>query len=252
MRSALASGETRTVYYIDFLGRLHEQLKPRTYLEIGVRHGQSLGQSRSRSIGVDPDFQVNHALPGAVSLVRSTSDDYFHDLDRAGETPFRDLPVDLAFIDGMHLFEYALRDFANVERYVGAASVVAFDDMFPRNVDEAARDRHTQAWTGDVFRVMLALQRDRPDLRQVRVDTEPTGLLLITGFRSHQRLTAEAVESIIRRDLQQDPQTVPDQVLERHVALDPEAALALPLWSELRSARDTPHRRPGHFWSRRP
>ena len=25
--------------------------------------------------------------------------------------------LDLVFIDGMHLFEYALRDFMNVERY---------------------------------------------------------------------------------------------------------------------------------------
>lgn len=239
------------MYYIDFLARLHEQLRPRTYLEIGVRHGHSLAQSRCRSVGVDPDFQVNQGLPGAVSLVRSTSDDFFNGLDRANETPFRDLPVDLAFIDGMHLFEYALRDFANVERYVGPASVIAFDDMFPRNIDEAARDRHTDAWTGDVFRVMLALQRERPDLRQVRVDTEPTGLLLLTGFTSGQRLAAGAVESIIARDLQQDPQTIPDQVLERHGALDPDAALALPLWSELESARDTQQRRPGQFWSRR-
>ena len=51
--------------------------------------------------------------------------------------------LDLAFIDGMHLFEYALRDFINVERFADWSSVIVFDDMLPRNVDEAARDRHT-------------------------------------------------------------------------------------------------------------
>jgi len=72
-----------------------------------------------------------------------------------------------------------------------------------------------QVWTGEVFRVMLALQRDRPDLRQLWVNTEPTELLLITGFGNQQRMTADAVESIIARYLQQAPQVVPDQVLER-------------------------------------
>lgn len=245
------SGETEAVYYIDFLARLHEQLKPRTYLEIGVRNGHSLALSHCRSVGIDPDFQVNQGLPGAVSLIRSTSDDFFADLEGVDETSFQGLPVDLAFIDGMHLFEYALRDFANVERYVGPASVIAFDDMFPCNIDEAARDRHTQSWTGDVFRVMLALQRQRPDLRQVRVDTEPTGLLLITGFSSEKRLVADAVESIVTSDLQQDPQTIPDEVLERYGALDPDAALTLPLWNDLRASRDRHQRRPGRFWARR-
>src|SRR5256885_12302956 len=33
-------------------------------------------------------------------------------------------PVDLAFIDGMHLFEFALRDFVNLERYCAPGSTI--------------------------------------------------------------------------------------------------------------------------------
>ena len=48
-----------------------------------------------------------------------TSDDFFASHDLAQVLGGR--PVDLAYIDGMHQFEFALRDFMNLERYVGPA-----------------------------------------------------------------------------------------------------------------------------------
>src|SRR5205807_8085194 len=130
----------------------------------GVAKGNSLALSRCRSIGVDPDFDVPEELSARVGLVRARSDNYFADLDRAAATPFGDLPVDLAYIDGMHHFECALAVFIGSERYAAPSSVIAVDDVLPRNNDEAARERHTVAWTGDAFRLTDALRSYRPDL----------------------------------------------------------------------------------------
>jgi len=168
------------MHYLEFLDRLHVALAPRTYLEIGIRNGDSLALSRCPSIGIDPGFEVTRELRSPTTLVRSTSDRYFDHLPPEG--PFGDLPVDLAFIDGMHLLEFAVRDFANLERHSAWSSVAAFDDVLPRDVDMAARERHTQAWTGDVFRILDVLGTERPDLTLVVVDTEPTGLLLVLGL----------------------------------------------------------------------
>jgi len=115
-----------------------------------------------------------------MSLFRKTSDAYFESLGTS--SPFPQEPVDLAFIDGMHLFECALRDFANIERHAAWSSVVIFDDILPRDQDEAARDRHTVSWTGDIFKVPLALKEVRPELVTITVGTEPTGLLLVFGL----------------------------------------------------------------------
>jgi hypothetical protein len=59
--------------------------------------------------------------------------------------------------------------------------VIVFDDILPRNVDEAARDRHTTAWTGDVYKIVPVLQRHRPDLTVIQVDTQPTGMAVVFG-----------------------------------------------------------------------
>ena len=150
------------MFYLDFLRALHDRLSPRTYLEIGVAQGHSLGLARCRSIGIDPAFQVDQELVAPVSLLRSTSDEYFARLEAEGTPPFGGLPIDFAYIDGMHLLEYALRDFIGVEQYSARSSVVAFDDVLPRNVEEAARDRHVMPWTGDVFRIPLVLT-EHPD-----------------------------------------------------------------------------------------
>jgi hypothetical protein len=221
--------------YLDFLQRVHETLEPPTYLEIGVRHGDSLALSRSPSIGIDPGFKLRTEPPAGAKLFRQTSDDYF-------ERPkplrhFAGRPAALAFIDGMHLIDYALRDFVNVERHAHWSSVVVFDDILPRTVDEAARERVTRAWTGDVFKILAILAEHRPDLVCLRVGTEPTGLLLVLGLDPANRTLADRYEDIVVDTVTVDPQEVPDDVLERRGVLDPDAVLGASFWSVLRDGR---------------
>jgi hypothetical protein len=226
------------MHYLEFVAALHQRFAPRTYLEIGVAQGHSLATSRCRSVGVDPDFVVDQEIVAPVSLHRCTSDDYFHGLDANKATPFGELPIDLTYIDGMHLFEYALRDFIAAERYSAPSSVIAFDDVLPRNVKEAARDRKTVAWTGDVFRVQLALAKHRPDLKLILVDTEPTGTLLVTGLDPASDLLSGRLDELVREYVQPDPQPIPREILKRAKAIPAKRALAMRLWGKLRAARD--------------
>lgn len=221
--------------YLDFIAQLHEALRPRSYLEIGVRGGDSLSLSRCESIGIDPDFTVNRELRAPTSLIRATSDEYFEAL--GGASPFEGKPIDLAFIDGMHHVEFVVKDFANVEMRSEWSTVVVLDDVLPRNVDEAARDRHTREWTGDVFKIRNVLASVRPDLSLVMVDTQPTGLLIVLGLDPHNRQLTEGYDEIVRTQISPDPQVVPSEVLERSGALAAETTLALPVWNEIRSGR---------------
>jgi hypothetical protein len=225
------------VFYLEFLSKFHERLRPRTYLEIGVEHGYSLALSRCPSIGVDPDLHVTQQLASPSVLIRSTSDDYFGQLATKETSPFGELPIDFGYIDGMHNFEYALRDFIGLERYSATSSVIAFDDILPRNADEAARERHTQEWTGDVFRVQFALASHRPDLVQIRVNTEPTGTLLVVGLDPESHVLVDQMDDILRTYVTPDPQVVPPEILSRSTTITPQRALELTIWDELRESR---------------
>jgi hypothetical protein len=169
-------------------------------------------------------------------VIRETSDEYF-----GRERPLRPLGgrrPDLAFIDGMHLFEFALRDFAAVERWSRWTSTIVFDDMLPRDVTEAARDRRTRAWTGDVYKLLGILGRHRPDLLCLRVDTEPTGLLLVLALDPRSKVLMNRYDEILERDLVADPQPVPAAVMQRRGALEPERVLESGIWPYLRQARE--------------
>ena len=234
----------------EFLKGLHRVYRPRTYLEIGVNDGRSLALSRTRTIAVDPAFKVTAALHCDLELVKATSDDFF-----ARPRPMRSLRrgvVDLAFIDGLHLFEYALRDLFHTERHTRWTSVMVLDDMLPRSVDEAARDRHTDAWTGDVYKVAAALAEYRPDLLCVAVDTAPTGQLLVFGADSGNRVLSRSYDEIYAKYVVPDPQQVPQDILTRRHAVDPVAFLAADFWHELTHARDRVLRRGGGFEQLRP
>ncbi|MCD9874528.1 class I SAM-dependent methyltransferase [Streptomyces guryensis] len=239
----------------EFLRGLHKATANRNYLEIGVNDGRSLTLSRVPSIAVDPAFKVVTEVRCDVHLVKATSDDFFardnplahlkggrHPLRnlRRGRSPFgywRRTTLDLAFIDGMHLFEYALRDFINIEKHSDWSSVIVFDDMLPRSIDEAARDRHTNAWTGDVYKVIEILNRYRPDLVTVLVDTAPTGQLIVFGADPENTVLKDKYDEIIAEFEVPDPQKVPEAVLERVKAVKPETFLEADFWRPLARAR---------------
>jgi hypothetical protein len=215
-----------------FLARLHELTAPRAYFEIGINDGRSLTLSRVPSVAVDPAFKVNVELRCDLHMVKATSDNFF-----AREQPFEHLgddpKIDLAFIDGMHLFEYVLRDFINAEKYANWSTVIVFDDQLPRNVEEAARKRHTTAWTGDVYKMIPVLQRYRPDLRIAVMNTAPTGVMAVFGADPANTVLSDKYDEIMETYLLKDPQQVPDELLTRSGAMDPAKLFEAPFWGEL-------------------
>jgi Methyltransferase domain len=221
----------------ELLGVVRREYAPRSYLEIGVDNGRSLTLSRVPTVAVDPAFQLSWEVKCDLQLVRTTSDDLF-----ARDGGLAHLPaglVDLAFIDGLHLFEHVLRDFANVELHSHWASVILIDDVLPRNAGEASRERgNRKAWAGDVYSITDALKRYRPDLLVLPLDTEPTGMLLVLGADPESTVLRDRHDELVAEFVHPDPQPVPKAVLRRELAFDP-ASISPELWSRLRDARDS-------------
>ena len=226
----------------DLLAELHQLLSPRTYLEIGVNVGGSLTLSRTRSIGIDPYFSIHCEIRCDAHVVRTSSDEFF-----AREHPlahFDEPVIDLAFIDGMHLAEYAFRDFVNVERYTHPGSVIVIDDMLPRDVPEARRDRSVpsgrSAWAGDVYKVLGTLRELRPDLVCLEVDAAPTGVVVVLNPDPTSQVLLDAADDVVESYVVPDPQDVPAATIDRRGAHDPRELLARPVWAELAAARALP------------
>lgn len=221
----------------EFLAGLHRVARPRTYLEIGVQIGQSLQLSRVPTIGIDPEFKVDHEIQCDLHLARTTSDEFF-----AREEPLAHLPmpiVDLGFIDGMHLAEYVVRDFAAVERFTTPASVLLLDDTLPRNVEMANRKRTTRGWTGDVYKAPQALRDLRPDVLVLDIDTEGTGTTLVLCPDPSRDGSLGGYDEWVQEAVVPDPQDVPEEVLDRRHALDPQRVLDSAGWQRLVELRES-------------
>lgn len=199
--------------YTAILDRLHRELDLAHYLEIGVNRGGSLILARGFATGVDPAPIVDRPLPPAARVIKMTSDAYF-------AQPMDEPKPDLCFIDGLHLFEFALRDFMNVERHAAPGAVVVIDDIFPNHPAQAERKRRTSVWTGDVWRLAETLRRYRPDLFLLSINCRRTGLLLVAGLDpSNERLPKnyESIVAEISKVYGPSP-----EILARRGAVDPE------------------------------
>lgn len=197
------------IHYHEALAALHAGLAPRHYLEIGVRRGASLALARCEAIGIDPEPDLAAPLPATTVLHELASDDYFTAASLSASAPC----PDLAFIDGMHLFEFVLRDFMNVERRAHPSTLVVVDDIFPSHPLQASRDRRTRVWTGDVWKLHACLAEFRKDLVLIPLDTAPTGLLLVAGLDPGNRTLWDHYNPIVRRYAA--PADPPPAVLER-------------------------------------
>jgi hypothetical protein len=190
--------------YFRVLARIHRHLRPRTYLEIGVSRGDSLAcvLPATRALGIDPQPNLPGEPPANVRLYRETSDDFF-----ARYSPRAELggePLELAFIDGMHHFEFALRDFVNVERACTRSSVILMHDCYPLDERTARREQVTGFWSGDIWRLLLLLRERRPDLTVRTIATPPTGLGIVLNPDPSSRVLADDLEALTAAYLARD------------------------------------------------
>lgn len=209
-----------------FLAMLHRELKPRGYLEIGVRFGDSLKLAQCPAIGIDPDTSINYQGPRFHSVASTTSDEFFSGkwagkAFELGGVGF----VDLVYIDGMHLYEYALRDFINVVKYANERTVIVFDDTHPYSQSIATREQLPGDWTGDVWKTMNIIQKLIPDLQMAEVDVSPTGAFVVWGFDHQEDVPyyypqVEHMLSPVLPDM-----SVPDDILDRRHTITPEEVI---------------------------
>jgi hypothetical protein len=203
------------------LRQLHELVRPDSYFEIGVSEGATLALARCPAVAVDPAMQPR---PAALSgrpithLFRMTSDEFFRTCDL--HTFFPD-GVDFAFLDGMHRFEFLLRDFIGTERFCRKGSVVVLHDCHPVNVEmterehrlDARKDRATRKWwTGDVWKILPTLRKYRPDLFMTILDCPPTGLVVVTNLDPASTALRNSYDEIVSQHM---PMTLEGYGLDR-------------------------------------
>lgn len=185
--------------YREVLAAIHRALSPRTYLEIGVETGATLALATSAdvAVGVDPsDHPLEVALPPGARVVREESDRFFQTRGRA--TLFGARAVELVFIDGMHQFEFALRDFRNSETWASPDGTILLHDCLPIVPASAERVRKTRFWVGDTWKAALAIARHRPDLKIRTILTPPSGLVVIRHLDPTSTLLGERHEAIVK------------------------------------------------------
>jgi hypothetical protein len=192
------------IRYRKFLGTLHQNVTVDWYLEVGCRQGHSLAHSRSKSIAVDPFFRMETNVINEKPVFHTfqmTSDAFFG----SGFLEKNDIRLGLSFLDGMHLFEYLLRDFIATERNSLENGFIMLHDCCPFDSDMTTRDLDNLppgAWTGDVWKLIPILQQYRPDLTMTVLGCKPSGLVIINGLnpdddtltRNYDKIVADHVD----------------------------------------------------------
>jgi len=185
--------------YHQVLKSFHNWVKPRGYLEIGVETGESLclAQTPTRSLGIDPNPRIKYDFKASTKIFSMPSDKFFKNYNL--KTELNQAPLDMAFLDGLHLFEQTLRDFINVEKNSHPDTIVLVHDCIPIDKVSSSRQRTTTFWSGDVWKLIPCLKECRPDLKIITIMAKPTGLSLITKLDPKSTVLEDQFDSIAKK-----------------------------------------------------
>ncbi len=184
--------EVHDIWYTSVLQSIHENLHPQRYFEIGTALGDTLALAQCASLAVDPAFNIGCNVTtqkSACLLFQMTSDAFFRDYNVKA---LLGGPIDFAFLDGMHWFEFLLRDFINTEKNARTNSIIMLHDCIPGDSHIARRNNEDARlapfssqpdwWAGDVWKVVAILQKYRPKLHIYGCRAAPTGLIAVTNL----------------------------------------------------------------------
>ena len=181
------------------------------YLEIGVFNGHNFFRVKSTfKIAVDPYFRASalrrlfKTLLNPFNLYNryfeKSSDDFFRE-----DAPkvFADRMVDIALIDGMHTYDFVLRDVENTLRYLQPEGVILLHDCNPLTPEAACsyqdweRRDFKGVWNGDVWKIIVHLRSMRPDLNVFVLDCD-NGVGVVTRRKHGSEMLGFTQEQISR------------------------------------------------------
>ncbi len=143
------------------------------YLEIGVNTPAQPGWVHNKidvevKHGVDPAEKVN-------ATFKMTSDEFFEN--------HISTKYDIVFIDGLHLFEQVHRDILNSLKWLNENGTIVVHDCNPLLEKTQVREHTSGAWHGDVWKAILKLRMENPELEIYTVDTDEGCAVIRTGYQ---------------------------------------------------------------------
>lgn len=200
------------IRYTEYLVALIEATKAERYLEIGTNKGSSLAPINCSTIAIDPKFVLSQEVIGKKELClffQMTSDKFF---EKYSASKLLGGLVDVAFLDGLHLFEYLLRDFIGAEKHCKKGSLIIMHDCIPPTFEMTNRDvkpaklnpNYLNYWTGDVWKICLILKKFRPDLSISYLDCPPTGLVVVSNCDAQSTILQDEYHRIVDSFAQSD------------------------------------------------
>lgn len=204
---------------IDHIGKKKEKVN---YLEIGVQTGFCLFKIKaSKKLAVDPQFKIKIKKrikayiknPSNFNNIffELTSDDFFvKQVDYIKAIG----GLDVVFIDGLHLYEQVLKDIKNSLNHLNEGGVILLHDCSPLSETAALRGMSSEEvlatnppdwmgiWNGDVWKAIVIMRLERPDL-QIAVFDCDHGIGMIKKGKAEGQLlyTSSQVEEMAYTDL---------------------------------------------------
>jgi len=132
----------------------------KSYLEIGVNTPSQPGYNW---VGVE--IELKHGVdPNVDTTYKVTSDEFFKNkITRK---------YDIIFIDGLHIFEQVYLDIVNSLNALEDGGIIVVHDCNPITEITQRRERASDAWHGDVWKSILKLRIENPELDISTVNTD--------------------------------------------------------------------------------
>jgi hypothetical protein len=182
---------------VDVINELIKKVQGSSYLEIGVRRGETIARIEcSQKVGVDPFLQLEKITPSELSerlkditFYQITSDEYF----KSYKTKF-----DIIFIDGLHRYEQVILDILNALKCLKENGFIVVHDCNPQNEHSATREWHEGIWNGDAWKAIYDIKQNYPDVKYF-VMNEDFGLGILwkeSNFDSYKLVFQQEILSL--------------------------------------------------------
>jgi hypothetical protein len=172
----------------DIINFLADRFNSLNYLEIGVNDGLCIRQINiPHKDGVDPfpGAEIGGCVVPEINY-QMKSDEFFNShVNRK---------YDIIFIDGLHHSDQVDKDIQNSLNFLEEGGFIILHDCNPPTYDVQVVPRQTGIWNGDVWKSLVKLRCQRPDLEVSVINTD-WGLGVVT--RGQQNLLPYTVEKCL-------------------------------------------------------